>query len=61
MRDPGNFGAVDPYGRELAWLWIGDSPFWFEEEMLPNRDPSGSAASVPPSFDLTPQEGVEQT
>jgi len=43
VRDPDNFGSVDPYGRELAWLWIGDAPFSFPEEMLPNRDPSGGS------------------
>ena len=42
VRDPDNFGNVDIYGRELAWLWIEDESFSFPEEMLPNRDPSGS-------------------
>jgi endonuclease YncB( thermonuclease family) len=41
VRDPDNYGNVDLYGRELAWLWIGDKPFNFPDEMLPNRDPSG--------------------
>lgn len=40
VRQPDLFGNVDIFGRELAWLWIGDEPFYFEEEMLPNRDPS---------------------
>lgn len=41
VRQPDTFGNVDIYGRELAWLWIGDEPFYFSEEMLPSRDPSG--------------------
>ena len=41
VRDPDMYGVVDPFGRELVWLWIGDEPFWFEEEMLPNREPTG--------------------
>jgi len=44
VRQPDPFGVVDPYGRELAWLWIGDSPFYFPDELLPNRDPSGGAS-----------------
>lgn len=43
VRQPDVFGNVDIYGRELAWLWIGDEPFYFANEMLPNRDPSGGA------------------
>jgi hypothetical protein len=41
VRDPDNFGNVDPFGRVLAWLWIGDEPFWFPDELNPARDPSG--------------------
>ena len=41
VRDAGEFGNVDLYGRELAWLWIGDKPFYFPEEMMPTRDPVG--------------------
>ncbi len=41
VRQPDVFGNVDIYGRELAWLWIGETPFYFADEMLPNRDPSG--------------------
>jgi len=41
VRQAETFGNVDIYGRELAWLWIGDEPFYFAEEMLPTRDPSG--------------------
>ena len=42
VRQPDPFGNVDIYGRELAWLWIGDKPYYFPEEMLPTRDPSGT-------------------
>jgi hypothetical protein len=46
VRDPDGFGRTDPFGRELAWLWHEDADgnlesFYFAEEMLPNRDPSG--------------------
>lgn len=41
VRQPDVFGNVDMYGRELAWLWIGDEPYYYPEELLPNRDPSG--------------------
>lgn len=44
VRQPDTFGNVDIYGRELAWLWIGETPFYFSEEMLPNRDPSGGGS-----------------
>lgn len=46
VRQPETFGNTDIYGRELAWLWIGDTPFSFPEEMLPNRDPSGPSKLV---------------
>ncbi len=35
------FGQTDQYGRMLAWLWIGDEPYYFEEHLIPNREPSG--------------------
>lgn len=35
------FGNTDRYGRMLAWLWIGDEPFYNEEDLLPHQDPSG--------------------
>ena len=35
------FGKTDQYGRILAWLWIGDTPFYKVEDLLPHRDPSG--------------------
>lgn len=41
VREPGVYGNVDPFGRELAWLYIGDEPFFFPEELDPRRDPSG--------------------
>jgi hypothetical protein len=41
VRDPENFSNVDVYGRELAWLWIGDEPYYFEEDFRPNQEPSG--------------------
>jgi endonuclease YncB( thermonuclease family) len=34
VRDPGYAGThTDPFGRELAWLWIGDQPFYFPDEL----------------------------
>ena len=34
VRDPDYAGSnVDPYGRELAWLWIGDKPYYFPDEL----------------------------
>ncbi len=43
VRQPEIYGNVDPYGRELSWLYIGDEPFFFPEELDPRRDPgSGS-------------------
>lgn len=40
VRDP-LFGDTDHYGRMLAWLWIGDEPFYFEEEVRSTQTPSG--------------------
>jgi hypothetical protein len=39
VRDP-LFGDTDHYGRQLAWLWIGDEPFYFEEEFRSTVTPS---------------------
>ena len=37
VRDPEQMGSnTDKYGRELAWLYLGDEPWYFAEEMLPN-------------------------
>jgi hypothetical protein len=34
VRDPAYTGSpVDGFGRELAWLYIGDEPYWFPEDM----------------------------
>lgn len=34
VRDPDYAGSnVDPFGRELAWLWIGDEPYYFPDEL----------------------------
>jgi endonuclease YncB( thermonuclease family) len=34
VRDPEYAGShTDPFGRELAWLWIGDQPFYFPNEL----------------------------
>lgn len=33
--DPDNYGTVDPYGRELAWIYIGDEPY-YDEEVIQN-------------------------
>ena len=35
------FGNTDHYGRGLAWLWIGDTPYYNEEDLRPHQDPSG--------------------
>jgi hypothetical protein len=35
------FGNTDMYGRMLAWLWIGDKPYYFPEQQSPTFDPSG--------------------
>lgn len=40
VRDP-RFGNTDRYGRMLAWLWIGETPFYFEEDLAPTQDPGG--------------------
>jgi len=40
VRDPELFGNTDKYGRELAWLWIGDEPYYFPEDLHPNQEPS---------------------
>ena len=41
VREPEIYGNVDPYNRELAWLYIGDEVFFFPEELDPRRDPGG--------------------
>ena len=34
VRDPDYAGShTDPFGRELAWLWIGDQPYYFPDEL----------------------------
>lgn len=35
VNDPDNFGLTDPYGRELAWLYIGDEPYYNPETLRP--------------------------
>ena len=35
VRDPDNFGNTDRYGRELAWLFIGDEPYYDSSGFLP--------------------------
>lgn len=48
VRDPDTFGAsTDAYGRELAWLWIGDTPY---------HDPSSLRREVTPSGPLEGEE-----
>ena len=38
VRDPQYAGShVDPFGRELAWLWIGDKPYYFPDELERGR------------------------
>lgn len=40
--DPDRFLTnTDRYGRALAWLWAGDTPFYFVEEMNPSLTPAG--------------------
>lgn len=42
VRDPETFGSnTDHFGRELAWLWIGDTPFMFSEDFRRDETPSG--------------------
>lgn len=41
VRQPEIYGNVDPFGRQLAWLWIGDEPYYEPGDLLPTRDPSG--------------------
>jgi endonuclease YncB( thermonuclease family) len=37
VRDPDTFGTnTDQYGRELAWLWIGDTPYYSEDDFRRN-------------------------
>ncbi len=34
VRDFDFYGSdVDAYGQLVAWLYIGDEPYWFEDEM----------------------------
>lgn len=34
VRDPETFGTnTDIYGRELAWLFVEDEPFYFPDEL----------------------------
>lgn len=35
------FGTTDHYGRMLAWLWIGDTPYYEPNDLRPHQDPSG--------------------
>ena len=42
VRDPKTFGETDNYGRMLAWLWVGDTPFYFPDEMIRSITPSGT-------------------
>lgn len=42
VRDPDTFGSsTDYYGRMLAWLWIGDEPYYDKESFERGRAPSG--------------------
>lgn len=41
------FGNVDIYGRELAWLFIDDEAYYFEDHFNPRFDPSGGAEPTP--------------
>jgi hypothetical protein len=41
VRDP-RFGNTDRYGRMLAWLWIGDEPYYVPDDLRPHQDPSGA-------------------
>lgn len=43
VTDPERFVThTDRYGRMLAWMWVGNTPFYFEDEMNPRFTPSGS-------------------
>lgn len=35
VRDPDKFGNVDRYGREIAWLWVNGSWYYFAEDLHP--------------------------
>jgi hypothetical protein len=35
VRDPSLFGYTDYYDRQLMWLFIGDRPWYFEDDFLP--------------------------
>lgn len=39
VRQPEIYGNVDPFGRELAWLYIGDEVYFFPNTLDPRRDP----------------------
>ena len=40
------FGNTDQYGRILAWLWIGDTPYYNPEDLRPHQDPSGDVGDA---------------
>jgi len=37
------FGTTDHYGRMLAWLWVGDTPYYNPDDLRPHQDPSGGS------------------
>jgi len=42
VRDPETYGTnTDQYGRELAYLYVGETPFYFEEDFNRALTPSG--------------------
>lgn len=40
VRDPELFGDTDNYGRLLAYLWVGDTPYYFPEDFRRHQNPS---------------------
>lgn len=47
--------SIDIYGRKLAWLYIGDEPYFFEEHFDPRFDPGGNSGTISPE-DVNPEE-----
>ena len=46
VRDPNQVGSnTDMYGRMLAWLWIGDKPYYFEDDFQRQLTTSGRSDS----------------
>jgi len=45
VRDPDTFGSnTDMYGRMLAWLWIGDKPYYFPDDFRRHQTATGEGS-----------------